>query len=158
MNKNLVLLDLEETLIESFTLSHILPYNIAKVEHFLSTLEGDTKLGLMSWAIWEWSQVEKALFDEVSEQLTAKGITQEFDPDFLLTIKDWEHFLQDAIGSTKVPLAIDKPELLFRARSSKAFNPYTNVFLIDDMVEHNLVVTSKHITLTVLNISSMCIN
>ena len=73
--KTLALLDLEETIIESFNDALILEGNIRKITRFLKDVVGDftdpdnvtdnLRFNWMSWAIWGWSEEECELVDDV---------------------------------------------------------------------------------------------
>lgn len=161
----LILFDLEETLIESFSEPFFIMPNVHKIVDFIKTLEPNTfQFGLMSWAIWDWSASECKIFDDVKSALlheldTSDDLidTGKFNDEFTLSMDNWVSvFWKESrirIDREEIPHIFNKEDFLFKCRT--AFTGINRVILIDDTVEHGLTIKNKNGTIEFLNIKEM---
>lgn len=82
----LVLLDLEETLIQSWHEPWYLPARIAKVRAFLEQHPG-AEMGLMSWAVYHDEDLE--VFRAKMQEDLEEQLGQAFEPRWVLHMGDW---------------------------------------------------------------------
>lgn len=138
--QNLVFLDLEETLIDSWDEGNTLLFNVEKVKSLLTNVGASTvTLGLMSWAVWD--SKDKFTFNEKFRKPLEDALGFQFDTNFVWSMEDWQHEASKATGKflTKEDLfdVCGKQELLFLMRNCKKFTN-KHVHLVDDKVDHRL--------------------
>lgn len=155
----LVFLDLEETLVDDWNSQLLLTANVRVVRSFLSTLPPSTKVGLMSWAVWD--ERDKALFNKDLRPFLEAELNVQFSDEFVWSMDDWA---QEVFNSTGMKLSREdlfdvfgKHEVLFKlSRHSSKFEG-ERVFLVDDVAEHKLEWSVPHnkCSATMLNVKEM---
>ena len=133
---NLVLLDLEETLVNNWDEFFPLRSGFQRVTDFLKKLEGPTKVGVMSWAVWDDRDKQKL---ERELPMLEKLLGRKFDPEWVLSMDDWAKLLFTETGfhveRSEMFDLCKKEDVLFRLRKAPVFKDH-KVFLIDDAVSH----------------------
>jgi len=172
MNKTIVLLDLEETLIESFDDALILEHNILKIAGHLYTVPGvgaftdpeslldNLRFGWMSWAIWDWSDKEQEL---VGDLVTFIDREHKWNlKERMSTLCDWSmttwaeklmQFDSLLVHRDEINQLFSKEDMLFKLRDM--FNDFDRVILFDDTVEHNLTISAPDVTIVFQNIKEL---
>lgn len=168
--KTLALLDLEETLIESFDDALILEGNIRKITEHLCGLVGafvdpastldNLRFNWMSWAIWDWSEKECEVVGDVMTVLNRDhgwdmhprmwmnmGLSMEWWVDALMKCEGLR------VERQEIPQIFTKQDMLLKTR--RLFSDFDRVILFDDTVEHGLTIRSKHCTIEFQNIKEM---
>lgn len=138
--KNLILLDLEETVIDNWDNGCILRGKVSKIKDFLSNFDpSDTELGLMSWAVWDDRDVKA--FDKrfLTDILTALDW-----PEFNHTwsMDDWNKMIgrcscKHYSKQDMFDMFTKEHVLLILAMKHERFKN-CNIYLIDDTVPHGL--------------------
>lgn len=155
----LVFLDLEETLVDDWSSQLLLTANVRVTRSFLKTLPPGTKVGLMSWAVWD--ERDKSLFNKDLRPFLEAELDVQFSDDFVWSMDDWA---QEVFNSTGMKLSREdlfdvfgKHEVLFKlSRHSPKFEGH-QVVLVDDVAEHMLKwdVPHNRCSATMLNVKEM---
>jgi hypothetical protein len=156
-HKNLILLDIEQTLTtDVFDGADLLPENIRNIQA-LEIFEG-ASLGLMSWAIHDWTDSEVELFNDIRPHIETE--TTRFDDRFLWSMCEWVHQLLKhdgvAVSRDEVVHIFRKEDIVFKLRKFWQTTEFEHIFLIDDAIDDHLNVCLNDGTMiTFLNIKEM---
>lgn len=141
MKPYLILLDLEETLIESFDDALILFHNIEKIQKL--PIFHTSVLGLMSWAIWDWTDKEQEVFNDVRAFIETNDT--KFDNRFLWSMQEWGHMLMKHTGTSvsreEIHHIFTKEDMIFKLRKFWQDTEFDHIFLIDDAVDDHLSIS-----------------
>lgn len=91
----LVLLDLEQTLIGSWSDPVLLPGRIEAIARAISATP-DAQMGLMSWAVYD--ERDMAVFHAQHQQVLEQALGHSFAPRWLLTMDQWGQELARCTG------------------------------------------------------------
>jgi hypothetical protein len=158
---SIVFLDLEETVIDDWENGDLLLENIEKIAVFLNgkdiTWKGqpdnytstatpllNMRLGLMSWAVWD--DVDKGKFNKRFRPHLEALLNRKFDDELVWSMNDWcaqlfkhSHLL---LSKNDVFDIFGKEQFLFKFCQVHPLFKDNTVFLIDDVVEHQLTCKS----------------
>ena len=155
--ENLVLLDLEETVMDNWFNGLFLPTRVEKMKEH-EAFQSLTELGLMSWAVHDMS--DKDEFNRRFKDDLEHMLEHEFK--FVFDMRQWALEVMRCSGlHVEVKEMFDtfkKQDVLFTlARNPNSFLSNKNVTLFDDMVEHNLVVDvpSNNCRVTLVNVKEL---
>lgn len=153
----LILLDIEQTLTtDVFDGADLLPGNIRKIQE-LAIFEG-ASLGLMSWAIHDWTDKETELFNDIRPWIETD--TTRFHDDWLLSMEDWVTliFKHDGLRVERFEVnhIFSKEDVLFKLRKLWKATDFQHIFLIDDAVEDHLSICLNDGTIvSTLNVENL---
>jgi hypothetical protein len=153
----LLFLDLEETLIDSWSNTLMLPSKLKLIQRMFAHLV--PTVGLMSWAVYH--DADKVVFNDTLRADLEEALGMTFSDDLVWSMDDWAKQLF-AYSGKKVSRddlfdCFSKHEVLFMlSRVHPAFRNQ-EVFLVDDAVEHELSWHSKvnNSTVKVLNVDEL---
>lgn len=155
--KTLILLDIEQTLTtDVFDGADLLPGNIRKIQE-LEVFEG-ANLGLMSWAVHNWSESEKELFNDIRPWIETD--TTRFLDGFLWSMEQWTDMLlkHDGLRIERWEMnhIFRKEDILFKLRKFWQSTDFEQIFLIDDAIDDSLNVCLNDGTIiTFLNVDKL---
>jgi hypothetical protein len=155
--KILILLDIEQTLTTDVVDgADLLPENIRKIQE-LSIFEG-ASLGLMSWAIHDWTESEKELFNDIRPWVETD--TTKFHDEWILSMEDWVSmiFKHDnlRVERFEVNHIFSKEDVLFKLRKLWKAVDFDHIFLIDDAVDDHLSICLNDGTMvSTLNVNKL---
>jgi len=151
----LVLLDLEQTVIDSWENRVFLMHNLEAIKSS-GILTPDTTVGLMSWAIWDYND-SRIVIDELIPPLE-EVLDIQIDRSLPMSM---EEYAADILSYRKLRLSAEdmfdmfkKEEVLLSlARFCPKFSDL-EIILIDDVADHNLTfnVPSTKATVRFINI------
>lgn len=159
-----IFLDLEETLIESWSDHTLLVNKIVKINRFVNKTLVETKqplsvprFGLMSWAVY--NDKDKRQFQEELQPWLEEQMQITFSNELILSIDDWISLVMNNCGILLSREDIfdlsDKETILFWLRNAKKGFPTGHIILIDDVVKHNNVIISDSRKITILNVDKL---
>ena len=134
----LILLDLEETLIESWRERYLLPNRVEQIKNFLAE-HSDAELGLMSWAVYDDKKDLKDFKEDLQEWLEG-CLDFKFTERWVLSMDGWADELfktsKKKIDRSEMFDIFGKEEVfLMLARRHPEWSN-RKVVLFDDAVEH----------------------
>ena len=169
-----IFLDLEETLIESWSdhtwLTHkaeaigtFIKRSLIQSAHQSKSIYHDTprlelpRFGLMSWAVW--NDADKQIFQQQLQHWIEGNLKMAFSEDLIWTMEDWAALVLKNTGLRMSQQDLfdfcNKETVLFWLRNAEHGFPHGEITLIDDAVPHNNVVTSQTRKITTVNVDKL---
>lgn len=154
-----IFLDLEETLIESWSDRTLLLGKVNAIQRFIKTSIPRLdmpKFGLMSWAVW--NDTDKTEFQQEIQPWLEEQMRITFDQELILSMDEWTTLVR---RNTVLKLArqdlfdFGKESLLFWLRNATKDFPDGEIALIDDAVEHNNVIQTNSRKITIINVDKL---
>ena len=154
----IILLDLEQTLIDDWSTKNAMPENIEAIRLFLAQ-NSYAKVGVLSFAVWNNKDVSE--FQTQLQDALEQALNCSISVDWILTKGDMRRLLR-AHSKWKAlnvedfdDFFMEKDHLLHYLASRGAW-PNTKVILIDDVVpDTQLSVTRHKTTVATINIKSL---
>lgn len=168
-----IFLDLEETLIESWSDRTLLVNKIAAIDQFVKRTLIDSRqtvgrrfanpplsmprFGLMSWAVW--NDKDKKDFQDEIQLWLEEQMKIVFNQELILSMDDWITLVRrnTVMNLSRQDLfdISSKETVLFWLRNATEGFPDGEITLIDDVVDHNTVITSDSRKITILNVDKL---
>ena len=149
----IVLLDLEETVIDSWEKRNALPENLDKIRRFLKS---NDRLGLMSWAVWDTK--DKNDFQQNLQLGIEQALEHSFEKELIFSMHDFSDVIlkkkRKWVSRDDMFDLFGKEECLLQMLRLEQFNDW-DIYLIDDCVDHNLTFSRNHQCIRFLNINKM---
>jgi hypothetical protein len=155
--KTLIFLDIEQTLTTDVVDgAELLPGNIRKIQE-LEIFEG-ASLGLMSWAIHDWTDDETELFNDIRPWVETDST--KFHEDFLWSMSDWSHQILKYDGvivdASEIHQIFRKEDIIFKLRKFWQQTEFEIISLVDDSVDSDLnICLNDGRIITILNIEDL---
>ena len=149
----IVLLDLEETVIDSWEKRNALPANLEKIKHFLND---NDKLGLMSWAVWDAKDKED--FQKNLQLGLEQALEHPFTQELIFSMHDFSDVIlkkkRKWVSRDDMFDLFGKEECLLQMLRLEQFTA-PNIYLIDDCVDHKMTFLRNNQSVTFLNINEI---
>ena len=167
-----IFLDLEETLIESWSDRTLLVNNVAAIDrHIKDKLKESRQLigrrftnsplmmprfGLMSWAVWD--DKDKTEFQQEIQPWLEEQMRITFSQELIVSMDEWTTLVRrnTVLKLTRQDLFdFGKESLMFWLRNATNDFPEGEITLIDDAVEHNNIIQTNSRKITILNVDEL---
>ena len=159
MKESALILDLEGTMIDSWGYKRLLQDHV----HAISLLVAQTKctsrvrLGLMSWAVLDGSDLE--VFYTALKQPLEEALGACFDPELTRTMDGWIDLVGELTGfrpeRAMVRALYDKPSLLFWLRRAALSQLPSTLCLVDDEIPHGDQIISPQRLIHLINVHDL---
>lgn len=156
MEKVTVFLDLEETLISDWRSGFFLQDRARFIRDFFSDFQFD--MGIMSWAIE--NEKDKQRFNDSWRRPIEGFFNRDFDDALIHTVDDWCRMVNKNFRAQLCADDFDdfgtKENILFMLRNvDNNTLPTGTIFLVDDAISHDDIITSPQRTIKFLNAKKM---
>lgn len=168
-----IFLDLEETLIESWSDRTLLIPKVKLIEKFIQFKLKESRqmlgrrfanppltmpqFGIMSWAIW--NDADKREFQQEIQLWLEEKMRITFRQDLILSMDDWALLVMKHTGLKLSRQDIfdfcSKETVLFWLRNATQGFPEGEITLIDDAVTHNNVIISGTRKINIMNVDKL---
>lgn len=137
---DVILFDLEETLIDSWDQRNLLVENVEKIkEQLIGELGSNLRFGIFSWAIW--NEDDREDFNQTLRGPLEEALGIKFDPEMIFSMQSIADlilkFRRKKLSIEDVFDLFGKEECLLTLHRFNHFNCET-VALVDDRVDHGL--------------------